>query len=326
MPKGMPRMIHCIQKMTLGMENHFRYFPASPELLRWGAVLTASGFTRVPPGSAYPPAGHPEDHHFDWDQGRIIEALQLVLVSEGSGWLETLATRRRRVEAGMAFLLLPRTWHRYRPDPHTGWVESWIELQGPVIDNLLAARSFPPATVLRRGAIEIGLEEILNAIHRRVFSGSHGIQAELSAAALQALARFSRLPPSGPPRLSAIQRAVHRAEKHLTEHFREPIHVERLAADLGVAYSHFRRAFQAHTGFAPWRYVIQLRLTRARRMLAASDAKLDDIAAQVGFNSGFHLSSAFKQAYGISPDPWRKALRSSAGSPPASRHASGLEE
>jgi transcriptional regulator GlxA family with amidase domain len=43
-------------------------------------------------------------------------------------------------------------------------------------------------------------------------------------------------------------------------------------------------------------------------MLTSSDAILDDIAARVGFSSGFHLSNAFKQAYGESPDKWRRTL------------------
>jgi len=69
-----------------------------------------------------------------------------------------------------------------------------------------------------------------------------------------------------------------------------------------------RRAFRAQTGFAPWQYVMHLRLTRARRLLASSDAKLDEVAARVGFSSGFHLSFAFKRAFGQSPDTWRQTF------------------
>jgi transcriptional regulator GlxA family with amidase domain len=115
--------------------------------------------------------------------------------------------------------------------------------------------------------------------------------------------------------LSNIQRAVHRAESYLSDHYRETIQIELLAERLGVAYSHFRRAFLAHTGYSPWRYVIHLRLTRARALMASSNATLDHIAAQTGFSSGFHLSSSFKKAYGIAPDPWRREIMSKGREP-----------
>jgi len=55
---------------------------------------------------------------------------------------------------------------------------------------------------------------------------------------------------------------------------------------------------------------VHLRLTQARRLLVSSDATLDDLAARLGYSSGFHLSTAFKAAYGISPNRWRTQMRS----------------
>lgn len=262
----------------------------------------------MPPKSAYPPRPHPEHHHFVWDQGRVLDALQVVLISSGGGWLETRVCKDRRIEAGMVFLLLPGLWHRYRPDPGTGWEESWIEVQGPVVNELLKARTFPAEEILRTGAVDAGLDEVLDMIHHRARIGGNAFEPELSAAALRALAICEQLGFTG-TKSSRIQRAVREAEQYFAKRAGEPINVETLAVKLGVAYSHFRRAFRAKTGFTPWQYVIHLRLIRARRLLASTDAKLDEIAAQVGFSSGFHLSTTFKQTYGLSPSKWRKTVR-----------------
>lgn len=299
-------LIIRIQKMTSPGSDYFRYFPATPDIELWGLGVTAAGHTRIRAGTLYPPDSHPDDHQLNWSHGRVLDALQIVLISEGAGWLETRATGRRRVRAGMVFLLLPATWHRYRPDPQTGWTESWIEVQGAVVNGLLSAGTFPATSILYPGAIDAGLEETLDSIHRQI-STEPNSQPELSAAALRVLALCARAAKSS-VRPSRIQRAVADAERFLNEHHAEPVNVEELAVKLGVAYSHFRRAFRARTGFAPWKYVIHLRLTRARRLLASGDAKLDDIAARVGFSSGFHLSHAFKQAYGQAPDTWRRTL------------------
>ena len=294
--------------MTFGATDYFCYFPVSPEMRRWGLGVTASGFTRVPSESAYPPRPHPEHHHFVWAQGRVLDALQVVLISSGSGWLETRVCRQRRIAAGMVFLLLPGLWHRYRPDPGTGWEESWIEVQGPVVNQLLKAKTFPAGSILRMGAMDAGLDEVLDMIHQRARNGASAFEPELSAAALRALAICEQLGFTG-TESSRVQRAVRDAERYFARNAGETINIEALAAKLGVAYSHFRRAFRAKTGFAPWQYVIHLRLIRARRLLASTDAKLDEIAARVGFSSGFHLSTTFKQAYGFSPSHWRKSVR-----------------
>jgi len=99
------------------------------------------------------------------------------------------------------------------------------------------------------------------------------------------------------------------AESELVERHAGSPDLEELARRLGVSYSHLRRAFKAHTGFSPWQYVLQVRLLRARRLLASGDETLQAIADEVGFGSPFHFSAAFKKAYGESPDRWRKRIR-----------------
>ena len=302
-------MIFPIHKMTPKDADYFRYIPATPELRRWGLGVTAAGRTRVSAGSFYPPTKHPGDHDFEWTHGRVLEALQIVLISEGGGWLETRATGKLRVEPGTIFLLLPNVWHRYCPDLQTGWTESWIELEGPVVDQLLSGEVFSQKSIRFNGAIDIGLEEALERIHRLIRKATGGFQPELSAAALNVLALCERVAREATPP-SRIRRAVNQAERYLVEHHAEPVNMESLAVQLGVAYSHLRREFRTQTGCPPWQYLLRIRLTRARKLLSSSDATLDHIAERVGFSSGFHLSNSFKQAYGQSPAQWRRELAS----------------
>ncbi len=285
--------------------NYFRYFVAGPGLRQWGLGLTAVGQTVVKPGSPYPPVPHPDHHQFEWEHGRVLHTMQIVLITGGKGWFESTATGRRRIEAGTAFALLPHVWHRYRPDSAGGWVESWIEVQGPIVENLLRSGVFSAASAMRRAPGISGIEAALATVHLRARNAGPGFDPELAAAAMGVLAAWEKAHLIRPER-SRIVRVVSEAESYLTRHFAEPVNMEALARRLGIAYSHFRQAFRAQTGFAPWQYVLNLRMSHARRALASSDVTLDELALRLGFSSGFHLSTAFKQATGVAPKQWRR--------------------
>lgn len=288
--------------------NYFKYFPASSALLPWGIGLTAAGFTRIAAGQAYPPPRHPEDHQLDWARGRVLDATQIVLISAGRGTFEARPGGTHAIRAGMAFLLLPKVWHRYRPDPATGWEESWIEIQGPVVDALNQDRVLSASSPVRTEGFGAGLDQTLDAVHARARLTRTVFDPELSALALGVIAAWDRSARDG-PRESRVAKAIAKAERYLVDHCREPVNIEALAREVGIAYSHFRRLFKEQTGYSPWQYVVRLRLGFARRILSSSEATLDDAAAQLGFGSGFHLSRTFKQTYGISPAQWRRELK-----------------
>jgi transcriptional regulator GlxA family with amidase domain len=81
-----------------------------------------------------------------------------------------------------------------------------------------------------------------------------------------------------------------------------------------MSRSAFSERFRSLVGEPPIRYLTELRLTRAARLLRTSDATVADVARTVGYGSEEALSRAFKSRYGEAPSVFRSRARSGRGS------------
>ncbi|MEX6667460.1 AraC family ligand binding domain-containing protein [Pseudomonas sp. W2-17] len=104
------------------------------------------------------------------------------------------------------------------------------------------------------------------------------------------------------PRLSLV---AQRARDYLHSHLHQDIGLDDLAQVTGVDRFRLSRAFKAAFGLAPHAYLIQLRLTRARHLLARGEAPVS-VAAALGFADQSHLGRWFQRAYRMTPADYRR--------------------
>ena len=62
--------------------------------------------------------------------------------------------------------------------------------------------------------------------------------------------------------------AIELAIARIHDEYARNLNMTLLARELGVSYSWFRASFAAHTGLGPHQYLLELRLVRARNLLA----------------------------------------------------------
>ena len=88
--------------------------------------------------------------------------------------------------------------------------------------------------------------------------------------------------------------------------------LERLADEAAISRSTLHERFAYLIGQPPMQYLTQWRMQLAAGMLRNSDAKVIDIALEVGYENEAAFARAFRRAVGDSPGAWRRAHRSSA--------------
>ncbi|HVT13828.1 MAG TPA: AraC family transcriptional regulator [Fimbriimonadaceae bacterium] len=109
------------------------------------------------------------------------------------------------------------------------------------------------------------------------------------------------------PSESPSDRLVDRALAIVERHYAKDLTDSMVAAQLGLSTSHFRFLFRQATGHPFHKYVVALRLEKAKQMLIEEELPVSQVAAAVGFTGLSHFSRAFTQRFSASPSHVRRA-------------------
>jgi AraC-like DNA-binding protein len=285
-------------------DSHFRYLPVLTAQRQWGLFLTDCGYTVIEPGTPYPPQRHPDAYHFGWEKGRTLDEYQVVYITRGRGVFEAKGVRRQAVEAGDVILLFPGVWHRYAPDPKTGWDEQWAGFNGVQAERLLRAPFFRRKKPVLRIGLDEGLRQRFIALVNDAERNPAGTTFSSAGRIVEILGliqeRIRSVGANG--RISGI---VSEAQNRILRQALQPIDFGLLAHDLGVSYTTFRRSFKQQTGVAPAQFQNTVRINRARDLLASTELSVSEIAELSGFDTVFYFSRAFKKTTGSTPKAFR---------------------
>jgi AraC-like DNA-binding protein len=126
------------------------------------------------------------------------------------------------------------------------------------------------------------------------------LQAELMARLLEEERRAR--PADREPR--GAHAAVARARAHLEERWDDSVRLPELADVAGLSPYRLNRLFRAEIGVPPHRYQLDLRVDRAKQLLARGES-IAAAAAAVGFADQAHLTRHFRRRVGFTPGRYR---------------------
>lgn len=286
-------------------ESFVKYTNAGPLDKEWGLYLTVAGYAQIPPSDVYPPRIHPSGYYFTWEKGRILQEYQINYITEGSGVLET-STSQFQVVPGSMIIIRPGIWHRYKPDPNTGWNEHYIGFNGDFCQNLFNEGFFQAG----KPVLYVGFQEsLLNLFFetiQQVKDEKTGHQQVASANTILILSKILSVVRNQEFAGKTIERTIRKACLYFRENLNASINMEELAAELHVGYSYFRQMFRRYTGISPTQYHLSLRIQKAKDLLISTNKSFKEIAIDLGFESYFYFSRIFKDKTGKSPMDFRK--------------------
>ena len=96
---------------------------------------------------------------------------------------------------------------------------------------------------------------------------------------------------------------------YIEEQLDGDIAISQLASLAGLSVAAFAHAFKGEYGIAPYRYLLERRIARAKILLRSTSETIASIATQLGFPSHSRFSQVFFRYVGLSPSQYRRSSK-----------------
>jgi transcriptional regulator GlxA family with amidase domain len=103
--------------------------------------------------------------------------------------------------------------------------------------------------------------------------------------------------------------AIRTAQDWIATHFSVVNPLEEMIRRTGLTERTFKRRFTSATGLSPIAYVQRLRIEDAKRRLERTEASVDEISWQVGYEEPAFFRRLFKRVTGLAPGVYRRRFR-----------------
>ncbi|MDP0501863.1 MAG: AraC family transcriptional regulator [Verrucomicrobiota bacterium JB022] len=106
--------------------------------------------------------------------------------------------------------------------------------------------------------------------------------------------------------LEPVERRLLRIVERIRRNPAADYSLDELAAEAELSISQFSRRFKTFTGYAPGRFAIEERISRAEAYLLETDLTIEAIAERLGYRDVYFFSRQFRRFRGSAPSDWRR--------------------
>ncbi len=240
-----------------------------------------------------------------WKRNQDVVVFQYTCSGLGRVQFENVDLPQRE---GDAFLIRTEPNHRYfLPETSEAWEFISFTFLGEGMITW-AKRMIREHGIHYRFSADSPVVNSLYALYQRVSRDVMMDPFSLSAQSYQLIMHIQQEVETG--RVSdEVHPRIQRAIRLIHEQYREPLDLERIAAECELSPFYLSRRFKAQTGSTLRNYLEQVRIQRAKQYLLDVSMPVVDVAARVGFSEQAYFSNVFRKCVGVSPSEFRKSSR-----------------
>ena len=225
-----------------------------------------------------------------------------VLIEKGHGKMLSLPREECEVKSGDVIVLFPDEAVAYNPEKE--WAEKWIVWNGPEAIAFENAGFVKKSCFIIKGKQTFFLEAF-NSLRSLIDLQEKSAILERKVILTKFILDLYKAKVGIGPKCAEAE-YIESAVNFLTSNYSSDLSVDRLASQYNISASHFRSLFKDYTGTSPRKFVTNLRISEAKKLLVQG-LSVKQTARNTGFDDIFYFIRVFKSSTGRSPGVWQKS-------------------
>ncbi len=205
------------------------------------------------------------------------------------------------IHEGMIFYVPPGSHPIYYPDYKKPWTYIWLGFDGTSAKKFLKevhCDEVSPIIVDKKKELLPYFEKIYEEYHQVGF-----LDLDCLGSAYQMFQKMMQIFSKREfvQDISSKEGYVRAARYYIYNNYQLDIRIEDIAKSIGVTPNYLANIFTEIQHVSPKRFLIDVRLEKAKLMLETGRYKICEVSNSVGYKNQLHFSNEFKKKYGKAP-------------------------
>lgn len=239
--------------------------------------------------------------NYFYDKARDSISIHYVLAGKG---IIYLSGRSHVIEKRQSFYVPPYEVVKYIADLANPWHYVWIEIKGKLAESIASyigySKHHPVISLFSNEVQSI----FFTMLERKLTHEMDDLEFMSDLFLLIKALRNDHEPISG-LRSKHLQDAF----TYIHNNYMNNISLEDIAKNVGLNAKYLTRVFNTEVSTTPIKYLRDLRIKEAEKLLRETKFSIKEIATRTGFLDPLYFSKAFRQYHNVSPKEYRRLLQ-----------------